>query len=702
MDITARLLLRWNRFSLVWYPTVLLGWLIFTVAVWRGLTTIGRADSLSALTMCAFLLIGLELLPLVQGRGHDPQGVVMSTAFVCALLFMWGPYPAIITVCLAAIASDLRARKRWWKLAFNVGQYSLSVFAGHLVMAAAGVNPALDHPLTRFEPSDLVWMVGVWTAYFLLNLLVVVGVTSYGRPFIPAVLEDLFNYTILTYAVLGLSPVIVALALGRWWLLPTLLIPLLLLYWIAQMSLAREHEAMHDPLTGLANRTNMDFALARLLETHKLRNQSMGLLLIDLDRFKEVNDSLGHHVGDELLTQFARRLRHSVRDADEVVRLGGDEFAVLLPKADVAEAEAVGQRILGALEEPFNLGSISVDIDASLGLAIFPDHGVDASELLRLADVAMYDAKANRLGVSVYSAERDRNDAQRLSLLSDLRQALIRHELELHYQPKLALADRSILGVEALIRWHHPQRGQIPPDEFIPLAERSGLMPLLTESVVDMALTQATAWQELGLRVPIAVNVTLTDVVGGNLDRLIGRDAGMDLIHSGALQLELTERVMGEHTRELGEAMRRLQRYGVGFSLDDFGTGYSSLLRLQALPVDELKIDRAFISRLTKDSAAFGIVGSTIELAHALKMPAIAEGVETEGEWDVLRQLGCDGAQGWFIAKAMPAEQATQWIVEHSTVGPVEVPSVTVSPALESLSAAGGVLTELRPAVVDQ
>ena len=694
MEITVRLLLRWNRFSLVWYPTVVLGWLIFAVAIWRGLGTIGRADSLSALTMCSFLLIGLELLPLVQGRGHDPQGVVMSTAFVCALLFMWGPYPAIITVCLAAIASDLRARKDWWKLTFNVGQYSLSVFAGHLVMVAAGVTPSLDHPLRNFEPSDLVWMVSVWAAYFLLNLLVVVGVTSYGQPFLPAVFEDLGNYATMTFAVLALSPVIVALSLGRWWLLPILLIPLLLLYWVAQMSLAREHEAMHDPLTGLANRTNMDFALARLLETHKLRNQSMGLLLIDLDRFKEVNDSLGHHVGDELLTQFARRLRHSVRDADEVVRLGGDEFAVLLPKADVAEAEAVGRRILGALEEPFNLGSISVDIEASLGVAIFPDHGVDASELLRLADVAMYDAKANRLGVSVYSAERDRNDAQRLSLLSDLRQALMRHELELHYQPKLALADRSILGVEALIRWHHPQRGPIPPDEFIPLAERSGLMPVLTEAVVDMALTQATRWQELGLRVPIAVNVTLTDVVGGNLDRLIGRDAGTDLIHDGALQLELTERVMGEHTRELGEAMQRLQRYGVAFSLDDFGTGYSSLLRLQALPVDELKIDRAFISRLTKDSAAFGIVGSTIELAHALKMPAIAEGVETQGEWDVLRQLGCDGAQGWFIAKAMPAEQATQWIIDHSP----SVSAEPVSPARATVSNPIGVLAELGPA----
>lgn len=665
MEASVQLLFRRSRFSSVWWPTVLGGWALLGLAVWRGAPELGRLHNAVPLGMCAALLVALELLPLVQGRGHDPQGVVMSTAFVCALLLTWGPDPAIAMVCLAAAVSDLRAGKAWWKLAFNVGQYSLSVGGGYLVMVAAGHTPSLHASLPGLGPADLLWIGGVWIAYFSVNLLLVAGVTSQGKPFRQVLLADFGHYTTMTFAVLGISPVIVLLAQKAWWLLPALLIPLLLLYWLAQMSLAREHEAMHDSLTGLANRSSMEFALSEFVSRRSADDPPISLLLIDLDHFKEVNDSLGHHMGDELLTTFAQRLTTAVRTGDHVTRLGGDEFAVIAPATDASEALAIGRRILGSLQTPFVLDGLAVDIGASIGLAIYPEHAGSAKDLLRVADVAMYDAKSTGLGITTYSPERDDNRADRLCLLGELRQALLNHQLELHYQPKVALADASLLGVEALVRWPHPERGLIPPDEFIPLAERSGLMSLVTESVLRMALNQIAQWHQAGLRVPIAVNVTLPDILGGHLDSLISAALASRSLPEQALQVEITERVMGQHTDQLGTAMRQLQELGVKFSLDDFGTGYSSLLRLQSLPVNELKIDRTFISKLSTDPTARGIVGSTIDLAHALGLPAIAEGVETDLEWQLLARLGCDGAQGWYIARPMPAQQATDWICAH-------------------------------------
>ncbi|HEX2902380.1 MAG TPA: EAL domain-containing protein [Jatrophihabitans sp.] len=679
MEVSARLLFRRCRFSFVWWPTVLGGWAVLAWAIWHAAPELSRLHNGVALAMCAALLVFLELLPLVQGRGHDPQGVVMSTAFVCALLLVWGLDPAVVMVCLAAAVSDLRAGKAWWKLAFNVGQYSLSVGAGFLVMMVAGHTPSLQDSLLRLGPSDLIWIVGVWIAYFTVNLFLVMGVVSQGRAFLPVLLDDLGHYTTMTFAVLGLSPVIVLLAQKAWWLLPALLIPLLLLYWVAQMSLAREHEAMHDPLTGLANRASMEFALTEALTDRGAHDPPLSLLLIDLDHFKEVNDTLGHHMGDELLTTFAQRLTSAVRTGDHVTRLGGDEFAVIAPAADADAALAMGRRILDELQTPFTLDGITVDVGASIGLAIYPEHADNAKDLLRVADVAMYNAKSGGLGITVYSRDRDANRADRLSLLGELRQALLQQQLELHYQPKVALADGSLLGVEALVRWRHPERGLIPPDEFIPLAERSGLMPMLTKTVLGLALKQIAGWHHVGLDVEVAVNVTLPDVIGGQLDALISAARADRTLPDGALQVEITERVMGQHNQQLSAAMQQLQHLGVKFSLDDFGTGYSSLLRLQSLPVNELKIDRTFIAKLSTDPTARGIVGSTIDLAHALGLPAIAEGVETDVEWQLLARLGCDGAQGWHIARPMPAEQATEWIAGRLASHPRPAERMTLS-----------------------
>ncbi len=653
--------------SAVWYFSVVVGWTLFAFGV-LNVATAPLSTSGAPLAMTAVVLIVLELLPLVQGRGHDPQGVAMSTAFVCAMLFMWGPWPAIVMLAVASTAADLRARKQWWKVLFNPAQYAVSIAAAYLVMVPFGDHQSLTHPLGTFEIYDLVWMAGAWIVYFSVNLALVAGVLAWEGSFRDALVDDFAHYTAMTFAVLALSPLVVIVAQTTWLLLPLLLIPLLLLYYTAQMSLLREHQAAHDALTGLPNRTSLRFAIDQAVARHRRDGEPFGLLLIDLDDFKQINDTLGHHVGDDLLMHFAERLRASVRPDDVVARLGGDEFAVIVQAAAEPEVRSLAERIRASLFDPIALRGISIDVEMSIGIAICPDHGRDGDTLLRCADVAMYVAKETHVGIERYALERDRNSTDRLGLLGELRQALDENVLELYYQPKVATSDARLLGVEALVRWPHPQRGFVPPDEFIPLAERSGIMPLLTERVVTLALEQMVKWREMGMNMPIAVNISPTDLSDDRLTRLVREGLQRYEIAPGMLQLEITERVVAADGEETNAVLRDLREMGVTLSLDDFGTGYSSLLRLQSLPVDELKIDRVFVSCLSRGDHAVGIVRAVIELAHALGLPAIAEGVETQEEWQVLHDLGCDGVQGWYVAAPMPAPQATEWARRQEAV----------------------------------
>jgi diguanylate cyclase (GGDEF)-like protein len=659
---------RASLFTAFWYPSVIVGLGLLVLALYQ-VSNSDLAGIGAPLIMTAVLLVLLELRPLVQGSGHDPQGVVMSTAFSMAILFLWGPWPAVLVVSIASLMADLRVRKTAWKCVFNIGQYNVSIAAGWLVMRLAGRASSLNHPLGRTTGWDLAWMLGACIAYFLTNLLLVSGALAWMSSFWEQVGADLLHYTATTFSVLALSPLVVVVADTEWELLPLLLIPLVLVFKMAQMSLEREHQAGHDPLTGLPNRVLLQEYLAAELARSKRDGRPFGLLLIDLDHFKEVNDTLGHHVGDQLLVHFAARLSNAVRPGDHLARLGGDEFAVIVPDADETAVLGVAERIRASLANPVALEGMMLEIEASIGVAMHPEHGYFAEDLLRLSDVAMYIAKESRSGVATYSAHQDRNSADRLTLLSELRQALEEGALTLQYQPKVSLADYSLMGVEALIRWQHPQRGFIPPDEFIPLAERSGIMHLLTDRVVSMALAQLAVWREQGLTVPVAVNVSLADLLGGRLADLVLNGLREHALPTGMLQLEITERVVAQQTDELNSMLLDLETMGVTLSLDDFGTGYSSLLRLQSLPVSEIKIDRAFVSRLSESASTVGIVRAIVDLAHALGMPAIAEGVETEAEWQALRDLGCDGAQGWHIAAPMSAEQATDWLVELTTAG---------------------------------
>jgi diguanylate cyclase (GGDEF)-like protein/PAS domain S-box-containing protein len=425
---------------------------------------------------------------------------------------------------------------------------------------------------------------------------------------------------------------------------------------------ALEHRALHDPLTGLPNRTLFDDRLAQAIRQGNRDATPLALLLMDVDRFREINDTFGHHYGDVLLLQLGERLRDLLRESDTIGRLGGDEFAMVLPQCDEAGAVTTAQRVLAALDEPFFLEGQYLAVSASVGIATFPAHGLDAHTLLRRADIAMYIAKRGGGGHAVYSAQLDQHSPQRLALIGEMRQAIEAGQFVLHYQPLVGLQSGDANRVEALVRWQHPQRGFIPPDQFIPLAEQTGLIEPLTRWVLDAALAQCRRWREAGVALSVAVNLSTRTLHDPNLPEVISALLRKHGIAPEQLRLEVTESViMYDPERVLG-VLARLTRMGVRFSIDDFGTGYSSLGYLRRLPVDELKIDKSFVLEMTADENDALIVRSTIDLAHNLGLRVVAEGIENLETYTRLAQLGCDMAQGFYLARPMPAAALEVWL----------------------------------------
>jgi diguanylate cyclase (GGDEF)-like protein len=424
------------------------------------------------------------------------------------------------------------------------------------------------------------------------------------------------------------------------------------------------YAAFHDNLTSLPNRARMQQLLAEALDRARSSGRPLGVLMLDLDRFKEINDSMGHAIGDRVLVEVARRLKGGLADGDALARFGGDEFVVLLSAANHATLDTRAERLVADVSRPVQAGSVELFLEASAGMAMFPEHGEEVDVLLRRADIAMYDAKEARQRLRVYRNGRDAEHLHRLSLVNDLRRAVPNSELELFYQPKLQLGSRRVAQVEALLRWHHPRHGLVPPDEFITLAEHSGLMRMLTDWVLHEAIRQCAEWVESGLDIGVALNLSAMDLGSGDLPELLARHLANYRLDPGRLVLEITETAVMRDALYSLEVLNRLKACGVLLAIDDFGTGYSSLSHLKRLPVDELKIDKSFVIGMDEDEDDAVIVRSTIELAHTMGLKVVAEGVETQATMELLQHYRCDSVQGYLISRPMAATETARWLTE--------------------------------------
>jgi diguanylate cyclase (GGDEF)-like protein/PAS domain S-box-containing protein len=426
---------------------------------------------------------------------------------------------------------------------------------------------------------------------------------------------------------------------------------------------ALRHQALHDPLTGLANRVLLSDRLDQALKQAARLGDSLAVLILDVDDFKAVNDTFGHQVGDELLREIGVRLRASTRETDTIARMGGDEFGILLPGLEGRhDAEHGARRLIAAFEEPLEVDGHRLAVGASLGIALYPEHGDDAAGLLRRADVALYAAKRAARRSSFYATEDDQFSPRRLALRAELREAIENDGLEVHFQPKVACATARVVGVEALVRWRHPEHGLMAPDQFIPIAEHSGLIAPLTGVVLRRSLAARAAWAELGWQLPVAINLSPRQLHDRQLPDTIATLLSSVGATAGGIQFELTESaVMADVERAL-DILGRLERMGVKLSIDDFGTGYSSLSHLRRLPVAEIKIDKSFVLDLADNRPDRTIVRGIVDLGHNLGLSVAAEGVQNEETLELLTGFGCDVAQGHHLGRPMPAAELAEWL----------------------------------------
>lgn len=418
-----------------------------------------------------------------------------------------------------------------------------------------------------------------------------------------------------------------------------------------------EHLALYDSLTELPNRTLLHDRLAHALALAQRGGDRLALLFLDLDGFKHVNDTFGHHVGDAALREIARRLGATVRAADTVARLGGDEFAIVVPGADEGRAKELAARVLRALEQPFAVQQQDIVVGGSVGIALYPEHGADADELLRHADLAMYSAKTALASFAVYERAHEEDGSERFTLLAELGAGIERDELALLYQPVVGLRSLEVLGVEALVRWRHPSRGLLAPSEFVPLAERTGRIRALSAWVLDAALRQSHEWRSRGLALQVAVNLSMRNVLDAQLAAMVAELLAKWDVPPATLTLEITESALVADAERAAETVARLRALGVRVSIDDFGSGYSSIGYLRQLHADEVKIDRAFIVEERDDA----VVRATVDLAHALGLRVVAEGVEDERALGRLRALGVDSVQGYYVSPPLEAAKLERW-----------------------------------------
>jgi len=425
--------------------------------------------------------------------------------------------------------------------------------------------------------------------------------------------------------------------------------------------------AFYDAITALPNRNLLYDRLQAAIQDSRRTGKMLALLLMDLDHFREINDTLGHRRGDLLLQQLGERLGKAIYDRDFVARLGGDEFAVLLRELSARDDVfiAVG-KITKALEPFFVIEDVPIALETSIGIALCPEHGKDADTLIQRADVALYAAKKTGRGHALYAQELDPYSPQRLALMAELRDAIERNQLVLYYQPTINLATRTVFGVEALVRWRHPERGVIPPDQFIGPAEQTGLIHPLTRWVLETAMQQCVGWLQAGLDLMVSVNLSARNLLDQKLPKTVASLLRASGVAPHRIRTEITESAIMTDPAGAGEVLAKLHGIGLRLSIDDFGTGYSSLNHLRKLPIDEIKVDRSFVSGMNANDDDAKIVRSTIELAHHLGLEVVAEGVETPEVLNRLVEMGCDAAQGYHFSRPLPADEFVGWLRQSS------------------------------------
>jgi len=633
------------------------------------------------LLVLILLVIGGELAPIKVGRHSDVYELTTSTTFSFAIMLSWGFPTALLAQAVGSLCADLLQRKPWWKTLFNAAQYSLSLGVGAFLL---GLLTDLPHNEPGLNVQDLVGVFAAIVGIFVINELLVtlaMGLHSHERT-LYYLKQELSLLSLGNGMLLMLAPVLVVLADISYLFALFILIPLgtmsavslqnaKLVGRLKHQAEQSEYQASHDSLTGLPNRMVLRDRVEQAVLAAERDGLSVAVMIMDLDSFKEVNDSLGHHAGDLLLQQIAKRLTGALRDSDTVARLGGDEFAVLLPRlTDPSDASVTAKKLLESLQPSFNLEGLDLEIGASIGIAVYPTNGTDGNILFQRADVAMYAAKERRAGLETYAAEHDNYDPSRLTLVPELRRALDQRELELFFQPQANMRTRRIRGVEALLRWHHPQRGLLTPDHFIPLSEHTGLIRPMTSYVLEEALRQCSEWQDQGLGLYVSVNLSAQSLLDLNFPDEIAELLKRWDVPPQWLKLELTEgTLMGDPMRAL-RVLTKLSTMRVSLAIDDFGTGYSSFAYLKRLPVSSIKIDKSFVLNMLDDESDEVIVRSLIDLGRNLGVETVAEGVESEEVWNRLVRFGCDTAQGYLSGRPVCASEITARLLEENRLLP--------------------------------
>ena len=644
-----------------------------TVALVSGGAILWLSNGLNHWKPAPLLVLGaFSILSILTGVPSGARKITISGGLIGMMLaiVLFGPGPAALLGTSTMVVAWLRTRP-----AAHVLRNNLVVFVWYPLTAALFFHASIR--LAHVGPHVVAYYLIVFATFVVALTLNFVGVFAYTchidgsslvqkakEAVMPVMSAQLFS------ALLTMISVYVAVDVGTAGIIMVALVLLIFQYLVGELLKSKQRGdqlqrvATTDELTGLANRERFRARLDQRIATARANDESFGVMLLDLDRFKEVNDTLGHHFGDELLRDLGPRLAQAIGPEGLVARLGGDEFAVLPGEMtnDTDELEAIAQRLIRCVHQPVVVDEMTLEVGVSIGVSRFPRDGDDPHSLLRSADVAMYAAKEAHAGCKVYAAALDRHSVRRLSVLSEFRRALDSDEIVVFYQPIMHMDGTRPHGAEGLVRWQHPELGLLPPSDFLGIVEQTGLIQPLTRQVLEQAVAQCARWRQAGRELTVSVNLSVRNLLDPDLPSLIGDLLSLYGLVPEALQLEITESMlMSDPDRSL-VTLTRLNQLGVGLSVDDYGTGYSSLANLRRLPIDELKIDRSFVSPMLSDESDLIIVRSTINLGHDLGLKVVAEGIEDEATLHRLAGLGCDFAQGYHFSKPLAPAAFDQWI----------------------------------------